>query len=144
MYLFIVNPNAGNGEGRRVWNKISKQLRRRGIPYEHAFTDSGEQAHTFLQDRLSGQETWEAVGVVGGDGTIHSLLPAMRHSGVPLAVFSAGSGNDTARGFGIPRRTRAALEVLFNGRPASADLDRRCRSQHTDRAGRRLRRRGGP
>lgn len=122
MYLFIVNPNAGNGEGRRVWNKISKQLRRRGIPYEHALTDSREQAHTFLQDRLSGPESWKAVGVVGGDGTIHSLLPALRHSGVPLAVFSAGSGNDTARGFGIPRRTRAALDVLLNGRPASADL----------------------
>ncbi|MGP0585084.1 diacylglycerol/lipid kinase family protein [Paenibacillus timonensis] len=122
MYLFIVNPNAGNGEGRRVWNKISKLLRQQGIPYEHAFTDSREQAHTFLRGRLSGQETWEAVGVVGGDGTIHSLLPALRHTGVPLAVFSAGSGNDTARGFGIPRHPRAALEVMLRGRSVTADL----------------------
>ncbi|WP_068786467.1 diacylglycerol/lipid kinase family protein [Paenibacillus phocaensis] len=122
MYLFIVNPNAGNGEGRRTWNKISKQLRRRGIPYEHALTDSKEQAHTFLQERLSSQQAWKAVGVVGGDGTIHSLLPALRHSGVPLAVFSAGSGNDTARGFGLPRRPLAALDVMLHGRPESADL----------------------
>lgn len=122
MYLFIVNPKAGGGEGRRVWNKISKQLHRRGIPYELAFTDSGEQAHTFLQDRLSGRGAWKAVGVIGGDGTIHSLLPSLRHSGVPLAVFSAGSGNDTARGFGLPRRPRAALEVMLSGRPATADL----------------------
>ncbi len=122
MYLFIVNPNAGNGEGRRGWNKISKKLQRLGIPYEHVYTTSAEQAHTFLQAKLSGEVPWRAVGVIGGDGTIHSLLPAMRHSGVPLAVFSAGSGNDTARGFGIPRRVGGALKVLLSGRSTAADL----------------------
>lgn len=122
MYLFIVNKNSGNGEGHRVWEQIAETLDRRGIRYEYIFTRSAGEAHTFLLERLVSPNAWDAVGVVGGDGTIHSLLPAMRGSGIPLAVFPAGSGNDTARGFRIPKKTEDALNVLLEGTPREADL----------------------
>ncbi|MNW41394.1 Diacylglycerol kinase [compost metagenome] len=122
MYLFIVNKNSGNGGGFRVWKKIQETLRKRNISYEYTFTDSAEQAHTFLQEKLSTSISWNAVGVVGGDGTIHSLLPALRDTGIPLAVFPAGSGNDTARGFRIPMKTTAALDIMLEGLPKVADL----------------------
>lgn len=122
MYLFIINKNSGNGGGEKVWNKIRKKLIKKGISFEHAYTHSAEQAHTLLTQRLSESATWQAVGVVGGDGTIHSLLPALRNSGVPLAVFPAGSGNDTARGFRIPRKVGAALDIMLKGLPQVADL----------------------
>lgn len=122
MYLFIINKNSGNGGGEKVWNKIRKILIKQGISYDHAYTHSAEQAHTLLTQRLSESAAWKAVGVVGGDGTIHSLLPALRNSGVPLAVFPAGSGNDTARGFRIPRKVGAALDIMLKGLPQVADL----------------------
>lgn len=122
MYLFIVNKNSGNGEGRRVWEKIAETLDHRGILYEHIFTHSAEEAHTYLVERLAATNGWDAVGVVGGDGTIHSLLTAMRGTGIPLAVFPAGSGNDTARGFRIPKKTKDALHVLLEGTPLETDL----------------------
>ncbi|RCX21766.1 YegS/Rv2252/BmrU family lipid kinase [Fontibacillus phaseoli] len=122
MYLFIVNRNSGNGGGYRVWKKIQELLHHRSIPYDYIFTQSAEEAHSYLIDRLANKSGWSAVGVVGGDGTIHSLLPAMRDSGVPLAVFPAGSGNDTARGFRIPRKTAAALDIMLEGMPRSTDL----------------------
>ncbi|RUT40522.1 diacylglycerol kinase family lipid kinase [Paenibacillus anaericanus] len=122
MYLFVVNKNSGNGRGFRVWTKISKILDKRNILYQHIFTESADQAHTLLMEKLSAPITWKAVGVVGGDGTINSLLPALRDSGVPLAVFPSGSGNDTARGFHIPMKTSAALEVMLGGLPKAADL----------------------
>lgn len=122
MYLFIVNKNSGNGGGLRVWKKIREILHNRNISYEHTFTESAEQAHTFLQEKLSSSMNWKAVGVIGGDGTIHSLLPALRDTGIPLAVFPAGSGNDTARGFRIPMKTVDALDIMLEGLPKVADL----------------------
>ncbi|MGF7048951.1 YegS/Rv2252/BmrU family lipid kinase [Paenibacillus sp. DS2015] len=122
MYLFVVNESSGNGRGLRVWKEISKNLDRQGIVYRYEFTQSAEQAYTFLTEQLATSITWKAVGVVGGDGTIHSLLPVLRHSGVPLAVFPSGSGNDTARGFQIPMKPSAALEIMLEGLPKDADL----------------------
>ncbi|WP_438347806.1 diacylglycerol/lipid kinase family protein [Paenibacillus sp. FA6] len=40
----------------------------------------------------------------------------------PLAVIPAGSGNDTARSFGIPLDTKSALEVIFAGQAQTIDL----------------------
>lgn len=122
MYLFIINSNSGNGGARRVWNKIRTILHDRDIPYEYTFTQSAEEANSYLERQLAERTDWLAVGVVGGDGTIHSLLPAMKDSGVPLAVFPAGSGNDTARGFSIPRKTGAALDIMLEGHARHADL----------------------
>ncbi|AJS60962.1 diacylglycerol/lipid kinase family protein [Paenibacillus sp. IHBB 10380] len=122
MYLFVVNKSSGNGRGFRVWRKISKILDKRGIDYQLQFTQSSEQARTFLTEQLSTSVAWKAVGVVGGDGTIHGLLPVLRHSGVPLAVFPSGSGNDTVRGFQIPMKTTSALEVMLEGLITVADL----------------------
>lgn len=122
MYLFIVNKNAGNGGGLRVWKKIQHVLQKRDIPYEYTFTSTAEQAHTFLIEKLASSIKWNAVGIVGGDGTIHSLLSALRATGVPLAVFPAGSGNDTARGFHIPMKTADALDIMLEGFPKMADL----------------------
>lgn len=122
MYLFVINAKSGNGGARRVWDKIRTVLHKRNIPYEYTFTQSAEEAQAYLKERLTERADWLAVGVVGGDGTIHSLLPALQNSGVPLAVFPAGSGNDTARGFSIPRNTEAALDVMLKGRARSADL----------------------
>ncbi|MEF2965578.1 diacylglycerol kinase family protein [Paenibacillus sp. M1] len=122
MYLFIVNEKSGNGGGGRVWKKIREELERRGIPYDHIITRSAEEAHSYLQEKLMHPDGLNAVGVVGGDGTIHSLLPAMRGSSIPLAVFPSGSGNDTARGFRIPRKTIDALNILLEGKFRQADL----------------------
>jgi diacylglycerol kinase family enzyme len=41
------------------------------------------------------------VVVVGGDGTVHHLLPALLAGGHELALVPAGSGDDTARAFGL-------------------------------------------
>ena len=39
--------------------------------------------------------------LVGGDGTVHQLLPALLHSRLTLGLVPLGSGNDTARALGL-------------------------------------------
>lgn len=121
MYLFLINKKSGSGNGLRTWNKVNSILQKRQIPYHHIFTESSAQAANILSDMLQ-QQPWQAVAIIGGDGTIHSTLPVLYKTGIPLAVIPAGSGNDTARSFGIPFDTRAALEVILTGRAQAVDL----------------------
>jgi len=122
MYLFVINKNAGNGSGYRTWIKISAALDARLIRYRHVFTESAGQAEDIISAILSEPEHWLGVAVIGGDGTIHSVLPALKEFGIPLAVIPAGSGNDTARGFGIPHDPLSALDVMLAGKTRAADL----------------------
>lgn len=122
MYLFVINEHSGGGGGRHIWDYIERILVQRGISYQYIFSKSAEEAQSFLSTRLKSKDRYKAVGVVGGDGTVHSILPALRGTGVPFSVIPAGSGNDTARGLNIPKHTLAALEVLLSGTPSLTDL----------------------
>lgn len=122
MYLFIINPRSGGGAGQRTWLSVEKLLKERKVSYESLFTHSADEAEQLVAERLSRQEDWTAAVVIGGDGTIHSVLGALRHTRVPLAVIPAGSGNDTARGFGIPLTLEAALEVALSDCYLESDL----------------------
>lgn len=122
VYLFIINPRAGGGAGSKVWQRAERLLKSRGTPYRSLFTASAEEAGAQIMEALAERTDWAAAVVVGGDGTVHSALPALRASGVPLGVIPAGSGNDTARGFRIPREPEAAVELALAATPVPADL----------------------
>ncbi|OKQ00116.1 diacylglycerol kinase family protein [Paenibacillus sp. P46E] len=122
MYLLIINPRSGGGAGERTWHAVEVMLQARGTAYEALFTQSADSAESQVLHALAHREDWRAAIVIGGDGTIHSVLGALRRRGVALAVIPAGSGNDTARGFGIPLATEAALDAALLDRCLTADV----------------------
>lgn len=128
MYLFIINPRSGGGAGLRTWHTIQALLEKRAAAYEALFTQSADSAESQVLQTLARREDWRAAIVVGGDGTIHSMLGALRRRGVPLGVIPAGSGNDTARGFSIPLAPEAALNQALQDRCIEADLLNAARS----------------
>lgn len=122
MYLFIINPRSGGGAGDRTWHTVEALMEERRLPYKSLFTHSAEGAAALVLNTLKYREDWRAVIVIGGDGTLHSILGALRGQNIPLAVIPAGSGNDTARGFGIPLAPEAALEAALGEQYMEADL----------------------
>lgn len=50
----------------------------------------------------------DALVVVGGDGMVSLAVEAVRDSGLPFGVVPSGTGNDIARGLGIPLGDPAA------------------------------------
>lgn len=122
MYLFVINPRSGGGAGRRTWKVVEELLQQRQVPYKSLYTNSAKEAEGSVLEALQQHEKWNAVVVVGGDGTIHSILGALSNRDLPLAVIPAGSGNDTARGFGIPLEPNSALQTALNNRYLRADL----------------------
>jgi diacylglycerol kinase (ATP) len=70
-----------------------------------------------LRDLTSVREAPERVIVLGGDGSINAAAEWLvgRGASAPLAILPAGTGNNLARGLGIPLGTEDALGVALRG-----------------------------
>ena len=64
--------------------------------------------------------------VAGGDGSLHAVVAALhrRHDlkGTVLGLLPLGTGNDFARGTGIPLDIEEAARVVLRNRPRPMDL----------------------
>ncbi|MFX3633261.1 MAG: diacylglycerol kinase family protein [Candidatus Pristimantibacillus sp.] len=129
MYLFAINTRAGNGRGQKVWQSVQTELQRRNIAHSAVIMDDAhsaipliKQQMTILNQTESGASLLSAIVVIGGDGTIHSLLPLFEGNRIPIGIIPAGSGNDTARTFHIPSSPIAALDHILTGKANEIDL----------------------
>jgi diacylglycerol kinase (ATP) len=65
----------------------------------------------------------DVLGVVGGDGTVNLVLPALRAAATALAIIPTGTGDDNARTFGHNIKADAELATLIaTGEIRTVDL----------------------
>lgn len=121
MILFVVNEKAGNGRGKKVWRKVEEQLRGRNMPYEKIAANTQAEAVAHAENMMKSKNL-KAVAVVGGDGTLHGMLPLLAGSGIPVGLIPSGSGNDTARTLRIPPDPLAALDIILAGQTRACDV----------------------
>jgi YegS/Rv2252/BmrU family lipid kinase len=119
--LFVVNENSGNGRGRKVWAKVESQLNKRGTKYLKIAAGSQAEAVARVEELLK-RGILKAVAVIGGDGTLHGLLPLLANSGISYGLIPSGSGNDTSRALGIPHNPIRALDIILAGHTRVIDL----------------------
>jgi diacylglycerol kinase (ATP) len=129
--LFVVNPEAGNGRGRRIVPWLSGELRRRSPSAGLVETEAA--GHAFVLARDAARSGFDRVVVVGGDGTAQDALNGLLDSGasLPLALLPRGSGNDLARGVGLPLLPSEALSVALGTGRARIDVGRATRTDAT-------------
>lgn len=132
MIGFVVNPASGNGRGRKVWQQLEEILGKREVPYMVRFTAGQRDAEQFAMEWASNANEKEngvtIIVAVGGDGTVHEVANGIymaneansansanpSHFTKPLGHIPAGSGNDYARGHGIPLQPLFALEIILS------------------------------
>jgi diacylglycerol kinase (ATP) len=119
----ITNPTSGKGKAGRARDAALERLRAGGLVVRNlAGRDAHEAldlAHQCVADGLS-----ELV-VCGGDGIVHVGVQAVAGTGTALGIIPAGSGNDVARYFDLPRGDAvAAAERILAGRRRTIDLAR--------------------
>jgi len=119
-FIILVNPNAGRGKARSVLREALEVVRREGIAAD--VEESRNAQHLLVLARQAAAEKPDAVVSLGGDGTQHYVLNGIMGSEVPLGIVPCGSGNDLARGLGIPVQARAAAEVLCVANTRRVDL----------------------
>lgn len=73
-------------------------------------------------DRAVAEEPVDRVVVMGGDGSVHAWAQLLHDTGrltgaAPVGIVPLGTGNDLARGLGIPLDPARAGEVAVTGSP---------------------------
>lgn len=121
MYVFIVNPNAGKGHAMGLWSETKPILRQRGIDYRVLISSSETDAQSFIELQLK-RNTLKAIAVIGGDGTMGSVVQCIAKTAIPLAILPAGSGNDTARMFRLTTQPARFIEQLLAHQTTAIDL----------------------
>lgn len=109
--VVAINPNASFGRGREVGPAVVTTLR--GLGHEVTSLIEPDFAQLLDAARAAVREKPDALVVVGGDGMVNLGVLALEGSRVPLGLVPSGTGNDMARGLGIPvGDTEAAIEHL--------------------------------
>jgi diacylglycerol kinase (ATP) len=117
----VVNPSSGLGLGARVAPAVRAHLESAGLTVtEFASACAADVGAIAARVIASGAD---AVALIGGDGTIHLAAQVLANSGMPFGVIPAGTGNDFARGLGVPLDDpAAAAELIVAGRTRPVDL----------------------
>ena len=110
-----INPNASFGRNRDVGPRVVEAIQRAG----HTVAMLREANYELLRREVEHAVTagTDALVVVGGDGMVSLGTNLVAGTDIPLGIVAAGTGNDMARGLGLPigdtdAATRAVVEAL--------------------------------
>jgi diacylglycerol kinase (ATP) len=115
--LLVVNPHSRRGLRRR--EVALRAFAAAHVEVQEVITSHPGHAREVLK---AGDAGWDAVFVLGGDGTVMEVVSAMAHSGTPIGVLPGGTGNLVAGVLGVPSGTRRAVERLLDGERCTFDL----------------------
>ncbi|MFB9308408.1 diacylglycerol kinase (ATP) [Agromyces hippuratus] len=120
----LVNPSSGRGRGAAAAARAVERLEALTDEVRVFAGDSVDDTRRLAREAVAGAP--RALVVVGGDGTLSSVLDAVVGSGVPIALVPAGTGNDLARALGLPFEASdagsAAAELALHGTPRAIDV----------------------
>ncbi len=119
----LTNPTSGKGKGAQIVDRVLPRLRDAGFSVRNlSGRDADEATDLARQCVADGVET---LVVVGGDGMVHLAVQALADSQTRLGLIPAGTGNDVARYFDLPRNdVAAATDVVIGGKERRIDLAR--------------------
>ncbi|SHJ71708.1 diacylglycerol kinase (ATP) [Tessaracoccus bendigoensis DSM 12906] len=122
----VCNERSGGGKAGRALPKVAARLHEAVPDAEmHVVTSTSfEAARDLTRSVAITAQPGDVVAVMGGDGMAHLGVNACAGTDATLAVIPAGTGNDLARGAGIPGSVTEAVEALIRGKSRRIDLSR--------------------
>ncbi|HEX3931645.1 MAG TPA: diacylglycerol kinase [Nocardioides sp.] len=119
----LTNPTAGKGRGVKVRRRALERLRGAGLTVRDLQGRDANEALDLARQCVAGGV--DALVVCGGDGMVHIAVQAVAESGTPLGIVPAGTGNDVARYFDLPRKDPdAAVDRVLAWQTRTVDLAR--------------------
>ena len=119
----LTNPSAGKGKGAKAREAALPRLREAGLVVRNLEGRDADEALDLARQCVA--DGIEALVVCGGDGMVHLGTQAVAGTTTSLGLIPAGTGNDVARYFDLPRRDPvAAADRVIAGRTRTIDLAR--------------------
>jgi diacylglycerol kinase (ATP) len=119
----LTNPTAGKGRGARARDAALARLRDAGFVVRNLEGRDADEALDLARQCVA--DGVEALVVCGGDGMVHLGVQAVARTATSLGIIPAGTGNDVARYFDLPRRDAvAAADRVIASTPRRIDLAR--------------------
>ncbi|HEY4682221.1 MAG TPA: diacylglycerol kinase family protein [Candidatus Acidoferrales bacterium] len=134
--VILVNPEAGGGQATKIARAARDYLAQVGYAADFEEASSAEELRE--KARQAAEAGCRRVVALGGDGTVHQVINAVRHTslmgeaphrtaqgeemGGAIGIIPCGSGDDFASNLGLPRDPLAACNVLLNGRVRRVDV----------------------
>lgn len=116
MYIFIINPTAGNGKAKRIFEKLMQSDLYKSLNSNHFFTQYPGHAEEIVSALIKEDtSTIHSLIVIGGDGTLHEVINGLKQHRLPISFIPGGSGNDFARGCLINDRPIDLLKKAVTG-----------------------------
>ncbi len=117
----LANPQARAGGAAAEVATTARVLRDRGLTVVDLAAADAPEVEALARAAVA--EGAERLVVVGGDGMVHLAIQAVAGTPTVLGLVPSGSGNDFARGVGVPTERPAAIEAALD-EPAPVDLMR--------------------
>jgi diacylglycerol kinase (ATP) len=119
----VVNPTSGKNRGMALGIEVAQRIRAAG----HEVVDLSDETYAAARDRALGAiaQGLDVLAVVGGDGMVHLGVDLAAETRTTLAIIGAGTGNDVARGLGLPVHDPVrAADLVTTGVPRTVDAIR--------------------
>jgi len=120
---FLTNPTSGKGRGERARLAALPRLRDAGFEVDDLIGRDAADARGLAEKAVA--DGVEALVVCGGDGLVHLGVQVVAETDTPLGIIPAGTGNDVARYFDLPRKdAAAAADRIIGSQVRTMDLAR--------------------
>lgn len=117
--IYLINPISGTSKKEGIKKLIERETTAQNILFEILPTEpSGN--YDFLIEKIIAQHFTDVI-IIGGDGTVNQVTNALRHLPVTFGIIPFGSGNGLAFTAGIPKKSAAALAIIFSGNTKPVD-----------------------
>jgi len=108
--LIVINPVAGSANTDQILERIETRFGELGWQYQVYETDGSESVAEVAAEACKDGAT--LIVAAGGDGTVAGVVNGLMHTGVPLGILPAGTGNGLARALSIPLDLNEAVDLI--------------------------------
>lgn len=118
---FIYNPYSGENAILAHLDNVIKMHQDKGFTVVPFRITKGQGVKMAFEDI---DETYSYILLAGGDGTVDSVVNAMKAKGLdlPIGILPVGTANDFAKFLGLPADIHKCLEQIIGSEPREVDL----------------------
>lgn len=122
--LIICNPKSGLGVGLKFKEEFIEKFKSLGVNAQTFDSSSVEYTKLFFKDCKKNNLVFDAVIIMGGDGTVGRTVDAMIKAGLnyPVLPFPVGTANDYAWFLKISQNVDKCVDLIMKNKPIASDI----------------------